>query len=106
MGPLPWLGPRTIDILQNLGLQYTTSLSQKSHSAMSGRVMVVPLAFTSDHIETLYEIDYTFADAARAAGISNIELNFLLFTQLNIRLKFVLFAQLNIVMIIPLAFHS
>jgi protoheme ferro-lyase len=32
--------------------------------------MVVPLSFVSDHIETLYEVDMLFADAARAAGIT------------------------------------
>ena len=33
-------------------------------------VLVVPLSFVSDHIETLYEVDMLFADAARAAGIT------------------------------------
>jgi ferrochelatase len=30
----------------------------------------VPLSFVSDHIETLYEVDMLFADAARDAGIT------------------------------------
>ena len=33
-------------------------------------VLVVPLSFVSDHIETLYEVDLLFADAAREAGIA------------------------------------
>ena len=32
-------------------------------------VLVVPLSFVSDHIETLYEVDMLFAEAAREAGI-------------------------------------
>jgi ferrochelatase len=33
-------------------------------------VLIIPLSFVSDHIETLYEVDMLFADAARAAGIT------------------------------------
>jgi ferrochelatase len=33
-------------------------------------VFVIPLSFVSDHIETLYEVDMLFADAARDAGIT------------------------------------
>ena len=32
---------------------------------------MVPVAFTSDHIETLYEIDIEYAHVAQQAGISN-----------------------------------
>jgi ferrochelatase len=32
-------------------------------------VMAVPIAFTSDHIETLYEIDIEYAKEAEEAGI-------------------------------------
>jgi hypothetical protein len=32
--------------------------------------MAVPIAFTSDHIETLYEIDIEYAEEATAAGIT------------------------------------
>ena len=31
--------------------------------------MVVPIAFTSDHIETLFEIDEEYAEEAEEAGI-------------------------------------
>jgi ferrochelatase len=34
-------------------------------------VLVVPLSFVSDHIETLYEVDMLFADRARRAGIAD-----------------------------------
>ena len=33
-------------------------------------VLVVPLSFVSDHIETLYEVDMLFARTAAAAGIT------------------------------------
>jgi len=32
--------------------------------------MLIPIAFTSDHIETLREIDIDFADVAKESGIS------------------------------------
>ncbi len=34
------------------------------------QVLVVPIAFVTDHIETLYEIDQLFGEAARRAGIT------------------------------------
>jgi ferrochelatase len=33
-------------------------------------VLIVPLSFVSDHIETLYEVDVLFAGVARRAGIT------------------------------------
>ena len=33
------------------------------------QLLVVPLSFVSDHIETLYEIDIQYRDDALAAGI-------------------------------------
>ncbi len=56
VGPLPWLGPQTGEVLAGLGKQGYK------------HVMVVPLGFTSDHIETLYEIDHTYAEVAKQAG--------------------------------------
>ena len=32
--------------------------------------MAVPIAFTSDHIETLYEIDIEYGEEAKEAGIT------------------------------------
>ena len=57
LGPVEWLGPATADVIPELG--------RKGEK----QVLVVPIAFVTDHIETLYEIDRLFADAARAAGI-------------------------------------
>ena len=56
-GPVKWVGPGTEQMLQRLGREGVTD------------VLVVPLSFVSDHIETLYEVDMLFADAAREAGI-------------------------------------
>jgi protoporphyrin/coproporphyrin ferrochelatase len=57
-GPVRWIGPGTEETLVGLG------------RAGVKDVMVVPLSFVSDHIETLYEVDMLFADAARRAGIT------------------------------------
>lgn len=56
-GPVKWIGPGTEQELERLGREGVTD------------VLVVPLSFVSDHIETLYEVDMLFADAAREAGI-------------------------------------
>ncbi|OFW04749.1 MAG: ferrochelatase [Acidobacteria bacterium RIFCSPLOWO2_02_FULL_67_36] len=56
-GPVKWLGPGTEEVIRELGREGIKDL------------LVVPLSFVSDHIETLYEVDMLFADAAREAGI-------------------------------------
>lgn len=45
VGPSAWLGPQTSDTVQN----YVAN-GQKD-------LVLIPVAFTSDHIETLYELD-------------------------------------------------
>lgn len=45
VGFLPWMGPSTSTVLKGLAAQGHT------------RVLLVPVAFTSDHVETLFEID-------------------------------------------------
>ncbi|HTY41256.1 MAG TPA: ferrochelatase [Thermoanaerobaculia bacterium] len=59
LGPVEWLGPPTSEVLADLGRR--------------GRrqVLVVPIAFVTDHVETLQEIDQLFAAQARAAGIEH-----------------------------------
>ena len=59
LGPVAWLGPPTIDEIRALG-----GRGQK-------QVLAVPIAFVTDHVETLYEIDQLFADEARGAGIAH-----------------------------------
>lgn len=49
VGPLPWLGPQTKDAIK----QFCENHNRKN-------LLVVPIAFTSDHIETLYELDLEY----------------------------------------------
>jgi ferrochelatase len=58
-GPVKWIGPGTDEILRELGREGVRA------------VLVVPVSFVSDHIETLYELDQLFAGVARAAGIED-----------------------------------
>ena len=59
LGPVEWLGPPTLDVIGRLG------------RAGASQVLVVPIAFVTDHVETLYEVDQLFGEAARAAGIAH-----------------------------------
>lgn len=59
-GPVRWTSPGTAALLDRLG------------AAGVREVLVVPLSFVSDHIETLYEVDMLFRDRARAAGIAEL----------------------------------
>lgn len=54
-GPVRWVGPGTNRVIAEL--------------AGTEAVVVVPVSFVSDHLETLYEIDILFAEDARRAGI-------------------------------------
>ena len=56
-GPVRWVGPGTDTVIEEL----------------RGRpaIVVVPVSFVSDHIETLYEIDLLFGERARRAGIGH-----------------------------------
>ena len=58
-GKLPWLKPYLDDELKRLG--------------QSGveKVVVVPISFVSDHIETLFELDQLYAEVARKHGIKH-----------------------------------
>lgn len=58
LGPVEWLGPATLEVIGELGRRGER------------QVLVVPIAFVTDHVETLYEIDQLFGDAARKAGIA------------------------------------
>ena len=57
VGPVEWLGPSTPDVLQDLA------------KAGEKQVLVVPVAFVSDHVETLYEIRLLFGGEAARLGI-------------------------------------
>jgi ferrochelatase len=57
VGPLKWLGPATPEAILE--------------TVKAGKgVMVDPVAFVSDHIETLVELDHDYATLAREAGAS------------------------------------
>ncbi len=58
VGPVKWLGPATTDVLSQFG------------SRGVDRVLVIPVSFVSDHIETLQEIDILYRDLAKKAGIA------------------------------------
>lgn len=59
VGPVRWLGPGTERVIRRLGA--------RGHR----HVLVVPIAFTSDHIETLSELDREYGEVARQAGITH-----------------------------------
>ncbi|MBC1220232.1 ferrochelatase [Nostoc sp. UCD121] len=59
VGPVEWLQPYTEDALKELGAQGVTDL------------VVVPISFVSEHIETLQEIDIEYREVAEESGIHN-----------------------------------
>jgi ferrochelatase len=59
VGPIRWLGARTEQVIRQLGA--------RGHK----HVLVVPIAFTSDHIETLSELDREYGEVAHQAGITH-----------------------------------
>ncbi|PSP19421.1 MAG: ferrochelatase [Cyanobacteria bacterium QS_8_64_29] len=61
VGPVEWLRPYTEEALQELGSYGVQDL------------VVVPISFVSEHIETLQEIDIEYRDVARQAGIENFQ---------------------------------
>ena len=56
-GPVEWLEPSTPDMLETLAARGCRN------------ILMVPIAFVSDHIETLYEIDMLYRDQAAALGM-------------------------------------
>ncbi len=56
-GPVRWIGPGTEDVIRRL--------AQSGHDAL----LVWPIAFVSDHIETTFEVGMLFRDMAIEAGI-------------------------------------
>ena len=59
VGPVEWLKPYTNEALEKLGRSGTRDL------------VVVPISFVSEHIETLEEIDIEYRGIAAEAGISH-----------------------------------
>jgi ferrochelatase len=58
VGPVRWLGPSTEKVIRRLGARGVKQL------------LVVPIAFTSDHIETLSELDLEYGEVAHEVGIT------------------------------------
>jgi protoporphyrin/coproporphyrin ferrochelatase len=59
IGPVKWLEPFTSDVIVGLGKQGVDD------------VLVIPVSFVSEHIETLYELDILFRKVAADAGVEN-----------------------------------
>lgn len=57
--PVKWVEPATIDTLKRLGHEGEKNL------------VVLPISFVNDHIETLFEIDMMLRDDALAAGVEH-----------------------------------
>lgn len=57
VGPIEWLKPSTIEFVKELALKGTKNL------------ILVPISFLTDHIETLYEIDLEIIPVAKQAGM-------------------------------------
>jgi ferrochelatase len=58
VGPVEWLRPATDEKLQELGLSGVRNL------------VVVPISFVSEHVETLEELDIEYREVADEAGIT------------------------------------
>jgi ferrochelatase len=56
-GPVKWLSPSTDDMIETLSRRGVK------------RLLVVPISFVSDHIETLYEIDILYKNLAASHGM-------------------------------------
>jgi ferrochelatase len=59
VGPVEWLRPYTDDVIPELGASGIRNL------------VVVPISFVSEHIETLEEIDMEYRELAEKSGITN-----------------------------------
>ncbi|XP_046870768.1 ferrochelatase, mitochondrial isoform X4 [Hypomesus transpacificus] len=61
VGPMQWLGPQTDDVIKGLCERGKKNL------------LLVPIAFTSDHIETLHELDIEYSQVlGEECGVENI----------------------------------
>ncbi len=59
VGPVKWLGPSTVNTIKSLAGQNKKNL------------LVVPISFVSDHLETLHEIGMEYRHLAETQGIEN-----------------------------------
>jgi ferrochelatase len=61
IGPVKWLEPSTNDVIIEYGKRGIDD------------VLVVPISFVSEHIETLYELDILYQKVAKEAGVTNFK---------------------------------
>jgi len=61
-GPVEWLSPETSKTIEQLA------------AGGCKNILMVPISFVSDHVETLYEIDMLFKDQAAALGVRLISM--------------------------------
>ncbi|KAK4047223.1 ferrochelatase hem15 [Microbotryomycetes sp. JL201] len=61
VGPAAWLGPQTSDAIKGL--------AKKKHND----ILLIPVAFTSDHIETLFELDLEYLEEAKELGLTGVK---------------------------------
>lgn len=73
VGPFKWLEP------------YTENKIKEIASNNEDNIIMVPISFVSDHIETLYEIDIEYKDLAKKNNINNFER----IESLNLNKKFI-----------------
>ena len=59
VGPVKWLGPSTDETIRRLAAEGVRQL------------LLVPVSFVSEHIETLYELDILYRDVAREVGLTH-----------------------------------
>lgn len=56
-GPVKWLGPALPEVIRELAAENKRNM------------LVVPISFVSDHVETLYEIDIQYREMAQGLGM-------------------------------------
>ena len=61
VGPLKWLTPSTPDTIAELAVKGVKNM------------LLVPVAFTSDHLETLYELGIEYRRQAKEKGVLQYE---------------------------------
>ncbi len=59
VGPLAWLKPYTEDVIK------------AKAQAGTEQILVYPIAFVSDHVETLYELGIQYAELAKQQGVAH-----------------------------------
>ncbi len=59
VGPMKWLEPATDTMIENLSSQGKKNL------------LIIPISFVSDHVETLFELDIEYRHVAEKCGIEN-----------------------------------